>query len=73
MFITQKRLEDIKANERWKHENRLNREREMSDMWERVRKLEYKVAMLEKKVNPATAEHTDDDEIYPIEYTHSPF
>lgn len=73
MFITRNRLEEIKSHERWEHERRLNREREMSDMWERIRKLEYKVATLEKKVNPATAEHTDDNEIYPIEYTHSPF
>ena len=77
MFITQKRLEDIKAQERWKHENRLNREREMSDMWERVRKLEYKVAMLERElgkkpdhVNPETITNNGN---VPLTYTDSPF
>lgn len=71
MFITRKRLEDIKANERWKHENRLNREREMSDMWERIRKLEHKVAMLENELmktgsatTPDTLTPTDNVPIY---------
>ena len=49
MFITRRRLEEIKSHERWKREGELNREREMSEMWTRLRELEYKVEMLEKK------------------------
>ena len=51
MFITRKRLEEIKSHERWKREGELNREREMSEMWTRLHELEYKVAMLEDKLN----------------------
>ena len=55
MFITRKRLEEIKCQERWEYESRLNREREMSDMRARLNELEYKVAMLENKFNiPST-------------------
>lgn len=77
MFITRNRLEEIKSHERWEHERRLNREREMSDMWQRIRKLEYKVAMLEREigkkpdhVNPETVTHAEN---VPITYTDSPF
>lgn len=77
MFITQKRLEEIKSHERWEHENRLNREREMSDMWERVRKLEHRVALLEhelgKKPNPVNPETVTHAENVPLTYTDSPF
>lgn len=62
MFITRKRLEDIKSHERWEHERRLNREREMSDMWQRLHELEYKVAKLEKATKQSTAETYSEDE-----------
>lgn len=77
MFITRKRLEDIKSHERWEHERRLNREREMSDMWQRLHELEYKVAMLERElgkkpdhVNPETITNNGN---VPLTYTDSPF
>lgn len=55
MFITRRRLEEIKSHERWKREGELNREREMSELWTRLRELEHKVAMLENKFNiPST-------------------
>lgn len=49
MFITRRRLEEIKSYERWKREGELNREREMSEMWTRLHELEHRVAMLENK------------------------
>lgn len=72
MFITRNRLEEIKSHERWKQEMRLNREREMSDMWERIHKLEHKVAMLEKATKQSTAETYSEDENVPIEYALNP-
>lgn len=55
MFITRRRLEEIKSHERWKREGELNREREMSELWTRLRELEYKVEMLENKfIIPST-------------------
>lgn len=47
MFITRKRLEEIKADERWEQERILNKEREISDMWKKIFTLEDKVKMLE--------------------------
>ena len=77
MFITRKRLEEIKSHERWEHESRLNREREMSDIRSRLYELEHKVAVLEIKlgkkpdhVNPETVTHAEN---VPITYTDSPF
>ena len=56
MFITRKRLEEIKAHERWEHESRLDREREISDIRSRLWELEDKVARLEMKMgNVVTA------------------
>lgn len=57
MFITRRRLEEIKSHERWKREGELNREREMSEMWTRLHELEHKVALLEGNAT-ATAVHT---------------
>lgn len=55
MFITRRRLEEIKSHERWKREGELNREREMSEMWAKLHELEHKVAILENKLNiPST-------------------
>ena len=70
MFITRKRLEEIKSHERWEHERRLDREREISDirsrLWEledkvaRLWELEDKVARLEMKMgNVVTAKTTN--------------
>ena len=77
MFITRKGLEDIKAHERWAHESRLNRERELSDMRKRLHELEYKVAILErelgKKPNPVNPETITNNGNVPITYTDSPF
>ena len=77
MFITRKGLEDIKAHERWEHESRLNREREMSDIRSRLYELEHKVAVLEielgKKPNPVNPETITNNENVPITYTDSPF
>lgn len=77
MFITRRRLEEIKSHERWKREGELNREREMSEMWTKLYKLEYKVDMLEREigkkpdhVNPETI--TNNGNI-PITYTDNPF
>ena len=47
MFITRKRLEEIKSHERWEHERRLDREREISDIRSRLWELEDKVARLD--------------------------
>lgn len=58
MFITRRRLEEIKSHERWKREGELNREREMSELWTRLRELEHKVAMLD---NTATAHTTTEN------------
>lgn len=77
MFITRKRLEEIKSHERWEHESRLNREREMSDMRIRLHELEYKVAMLErefgKKPNPVNHETITNNGDIPLTYTDSQF
>ena len=77
MFITRKRLEEIKSHERWEHESRLNREREMSDMRIRLHELEYKVAMLErefgKKPNPVSHETITNNGNVPLTYTDSQF
>ena len=60
MFITRKRLEEIKSHERWEHESRLNREREISDIRSRLWELEDKVARLEMKMgNVVTAKTTN--------------
>lgn len=77
MFITRKRLEEIKCQERWEYESRLNREREMSDMRERIRKLEDKVAVLEREIGKKP-DHVNPEIItnngnIPITYTDSPF
>lgn len=77
MFITRKRLEEIKAQERWEYESRLNRERDMSDMRARLYELEHKVAMLErelgKKPNPVNPETITNNGNVPLTYTDSPF
>ena len=52
MFITRKRLEEIKAHERWEHERQLNREREISDIHQEIWGLRCRLDKLEGKTNP---------------------
>lgn len=51
MFITRKRLEEIKSDERWKREIELNKEREMSEMWTRLYELQDEVHRLRAEVD----------------------
>lgn len=48
MFITRKRLEEIK---RWKREIELNKEREMPEMWTRLYELQDEVHRLRAEVD----------------------
>lgn len=49
MFITRKRLEEIKAHERWEWESKVNREREISEMHQKIWELEHRLDLLEGK------------------------
>lgn len=52
MFITRKRLEEIKAHERWEYESELNREREIRDIHDEIWELRRRLDKLEGKTNP---------------------
>lgn len=52
MFITRKRLEEIKQGARWEYERQLNREREISDMHQEIWELRRRLDTLEGKTNP---------------------
>lgn len=52
MFITRKRLEEIKSHERWETERHIDREREMGQIRERLYQLERKVEVLEGTATP---------------------
>ena len=51
MFITRKRLEEIKSDERWKREIELNKEREMTEMWTKLYELQDEVHRLRAEVD----------------------
>lgn len=52
MFITRKKLEEIKSATRWEYESQLNREREIRDMHDEIWQLRRRLDMLEGKTNP---------------------
>lgn len=52
MFITRKRLEEIKDHERWEFERKLSREREISDIHQDIWELKRRLDKLEGKTNP---------------------
>lgn len=52
MFITRRRLEEIKSATRWEYERQLNREREISDIHEEIWELRRRLDKLEGKTNP---------------------
>lgn len=52
MFITRKRLEEIKDHERWEFESKLNREREIRDIHDEIWALRRRLDKLEGKTNP---------------------
>lgn len=52
MFITRKRLEEIKSGVRWEYESKLNREREISDIHQEIWELRRRLDKLEGKTNP---------------------
>lgn len=49
MFITRKRLEEIKSETRWQHESKLNRDRELSELRIEVYELKRRLDILEGK------------------------
>lgn len=52
MFITRKKLEEIKSATRWEYESQLNREREIRDMHDEIWELRRRLDKLEGKTNP---------------------
>lgn len=56
MFITRKRLEEIKSATRWEYESKLNREREISDIHQEIWELRRRLDKLEGKTNPVPEE-----------------
>lgn len=52
MFITRKKLEEIKSATRWEYESQLNREREIRDMHDEIWQLRRRLDKLEGKTNP---------------------
>ena len=52
MFITRKKLEEIKSATRWEYESQLNREREIRDMHDEIWQLRRRLDTLEGKTNP---------------------
>lgn len=52
MFITRKKLEEIKNTTRWEYESQLNREREIRDMHDEIWQLRRRLDALEGKTNP---------------------
>lgn len=52
MFITRKKLEEIKSATRWEYESQLNREREIRDIHDEIWELRRRLDKLEGKTNP---------------------
>ena len=52
MFITRRRLEEIKQSTRWEREREIDREREISEMHQKIWELERRLDKLEGKTNP---------------------
>ena len=52
MFITRKRLEQIKQSAKWETEKEITRERQISEMWQHIFELEHRLDRLEGKTNP---------------------
>lgn len=54
MFITRKRLEEIKDHERWELERKLSREREISEIHQDIWELKRRLDKLEGNTNPVS-------------------
>lgn len=54
MFITRKRLNQIKEHERHEKEREMYRDREIYDLNQRIWRLEGRITALEKNANPIT-------------------
>lgn len=52
MFITRKRLEEIKSDTRWEYETKLERERQFRDLQNEIWELRRRIDKLEGKTNP---------------------
>lgn len=52
MFITRKRLEEIKCSTRWETERNIDRERELSMMRTEIYEMKHRLDVLEGKCNP---------------------
>ena len=52
MFITRRRLEEIKSATRWEYESQLNRDREIREIHEEIWELSCRLDKLEGKTNP---------------------
>lgn len=52
MFITRKRLEEIKSNTRWEYETKLERERQFRDLQNEIWEMRRRLDKLEGKTNP---------------------